>query len=194
MSAAEQAEQRIESRVLTILERVNEWLQFAEAKNAGLVALDALGLAAILTYLPAVEVPPAIAGGLVAASILLMLSLGACLWSFLPRSDTGKLVSSRVNAPRGNDNLYFYGDICGYRPEQFAAAIARRYEKVLDYDPSLHESHVDLASQIVANSRITVTKNAYFWVATMIALLALLAAAIGLIVWLLPYVQQGLAR
>ena len=48
--------ERVEGRLLTMLEMVNEWLQFAEAKNAGLVALDGLALAAILTILP--EPPP----------------------------------------------------------------------------------------------------------------------------------------
>jgi hypothetical protein len=187
LSTIADADQRIETRLLTILEMVNEWLQFAEAKNAGLVALDALGLAAILTYLPAADTPSPLAGGLVAASFLLLLSLGTSLWSFLPRSDTGKLVPTTDQSRRNSDNLYFYGDICGYRPEQLAAAIARRYEKVPDYEPAQHESHVDLASQIVANSRITVTKNGYFRVATMIAMLALLAAALGLVISLVPF-------
>jgi hypothetical protein len=116
----------VENRLLTILEMVNEWLQFAEAKNAGLVALDALGLAAILTILPASEVPEPIAWGLLAASLLLLLSLGISLWSFIPRSDVGKLVAAAHRRPRPTDNLYFYGDVRGYRPEQLAAEIARR--------------------------------------------------------------------
>ncbi|MGH2618175.1 MAG: hypothetical protein ACRDJC_23350, partial [Thermomicrobiales bacterium] len=84
----------VENRLLTILEMVNEWLQFAEAKNAGLVALDALGLAAILTIVPAADVPRPVAGGLLVASLLLLLSLGISLWSFIPRGNMGKLVAA----------------------------------------------------------------------------------------------------
>lgn len=178
---ARSAREHVESRLLTILEMVNEWLQFAEAKNAGLVALDALGLAAILTILPESAVPEPVAWGLVAASLLLLVSLGVSMWSFIPRSDMGKLVSAGRRQPRATDNLYFYGDVCGYRPEQLAAEIARRYDKIRDYDPRQHPSHVDLASQIIANSRITVAKNGYFRVATWIALLALGASAVGLV-------------
>jgi hypothetical protein len=174
-----QALEKVEIRLLTILEMVNEWLQFAEAKNAGLVALDALGLAAILTILPSSQVPEPVAWGLAAASVLLLLSLGISLWSFLPRSDVGNLTAAARRRPRPTDNLYFFGDVCGYRPEQLAAEIARRYDKIREYDPARHPSHVDLASQIIANSRITVAKNANFRAATLIALLALAASAAG---------------
>ena len=173
--------EKVETRLLTILEMVNEWLQFAEAKNAGLVALDALGLAAILTILPSSEVPDPVAWGLAAASLLLLLSLGVSLWSFIPRSDMGKLISAARRQPRPTDNLYFYGDVCGYRPDHLAAEIARRYDKIRAYDPAQHPSHVDIASQVVANSRITVAKNRCFKVATWIALLALATSAIGLV-------------
>jgi hypothetical protein len=44
-----------------------------------------------------------------------------------------------------------------------------------------HPSHVDLASQVIANSRITVAKNRCFKVATIIALLALVACAAGVV-------------
>lgn len=177
--------EKVETRLLTILEMVNEWLQFAEAKNAGLVALDALGLAAILTILPAAEVPEPVAGSLVVASLLLLLSLGISVWSFIPRGDKGKLVAAAGRRPRATDNLYFFGDVCGYRPEQLAAEIARRYDKIPGYDPVEHPSHVDLASQVITNSRITVAKNGYFRVATLIALLALTAPAIGVVMALI---------
>lgn len=171
--------EKIETRLLTILGMVNEWLQFAEAKNAGLVALDALGLAAILTILPSTAMPDVVAGGLMAASVLLLVSLGICLWSFLPRGDTGKLVPVSRRLPRDSDNFYFYGDVCGYQPDQLAAAIAHRYDKLRHYDPADHPSHVDLASQIVVNSRITVAKNELFRRATMLALLALVMVSGG---------------
>lgn len=173
--------EKVETRLLTILEMVNEWLQFAEAKNAGLVALDALGLAAILTIVPATEVPEPVAWGLAAASLMLLLSLGISLWSFLPRGDAAKLIAATRRGPRPTDNLYFYGDVCGYRPEQLAAEIARRYDKIRVYDPAAHPSHVDLASHVIANSRITVAKNGYFRVATIVALLALVCSAVGVV-------------
>lgn len=174
--------EKVENRLLTILEMVNEWLQFAEAKNAGLVALDGLALAAILAILPSAEAPPAITAGLVGASLLLLVSLGISLWSFLPRGDLGNLVSPVGRRPQATDNLYYFGDVCAYRPEQLAAEIARRYDKIRAYDPAQHPSHVDIASQVIANSRITVAKNRCFTAATWLALLALGVAAIGVVI------------
>lgn len=181
-SGAPDAVEKVETRLLTILEMVNEWLQFAEAKNAGLVALDGLALAAILAILPSAEAPVAITAGLVGASLLLLVSLGVSLWSFLPRGDLGKLVSAVGRRPRATDNLYYFGDVCAYRPDQLAGEIARRYDKIRDYEPAQHPAHVDIASQVIANSRITVVKNRCFTAATWIALLALGVAAAGVVV------------
>ena len=51
-----------------------------------------------------------------------------------------------------------------------------------DYDAAQNLSHVDIASQVIANSCITVAKNRSFKVATWIALLALMTAAVGVVV------------
>jgi hypothetical protein len=141
-------------------------------------------LAAIITILPSTEVKIAdpIAAGLLVAGFLLLLSLGISLWSFIPRGNQRKLVPARGTSPRTTDNLYFYGDVCRYSPAQLATEIARRYDRIADYDPGQHPSHVDLASQIIANSRITVAKNANFRVATVIALAAFAAAAVGVVI------------
>lgn len=184
------AADRMETRLLTILAQVNDWLQFAEAKNAGLVALDVIALTAIVSVLPSTEVEIAapVSAGLLVAGLLLVLSLAISLWSFIPRSDRRKLVPAAGSPSPGANNLYFYGDVCGYQPRQLATEIAIRYDRIRHYDPALHPSHVDLASQIIANSRITVTKNGNFRVATIAALLAFAAAVVGVLVELISLV------
>ncbi len=181
---------KMETRLLTILAQVNDWLQFAEAKNAGLVALDVIALAAIISILPSTEVEIAepVAGGLLVSSLLLVLSLAISLWSFIPRGDRRKLVPTIGSPPPGTNNLYFYGDVCDYQPRQLATEIAIRYDRIQHYDPALHPIHVDLASQIITNSRITVAKNGNFRVATIVALLAFAAAVVGVVVELMSLV------
>ena len=181
---------KLEVRLLTILAQVNAWLQFAEAKNAGLVALDVIALAAIVSILPSTEVEIAepVAGGLLVSSLLLVLSLAISLWSFIPRRDRRKLASTTRSPSPGTNNLYFYGDVCGYQPRQLATEIATRYDRIQHYDPALHPSHVDLASQIIANSRITVAKNNNFRVATIVALFAFAAAVAGVLVELMSLI------
>jgi hypothetical protein len=184
------AADKMENRLLTILAQVNEWLQFAEAKNAGLVALDVIALTAIVSILPSteVEITAPVAGGLLAAGLLLVLSLAISLWSFIPRSDRRTLVPAAGRPPRATDNLYFYGDVGLYQPRQLATEIARRYDGIPHYDPVLHPSHVDLAGQIIANARITVAKNGNFRVATIVALLAFAAAVAGVLVELMSLI------
>jgi hypothetical protein len=177
------AADKMENRLLTILTQVNEWLQFAEAKNAGLVALDVIALTAIVSVLPSTEVEIAepVAAGLLAAGLLLVLSLAISLWSFIPRSNRLKVVRAASRSSPRSSNLFFYGDVCGYQPDQFAAEVARRYDRIEDYDAAQHPLHVDIAGQIVANSRITVAKNENFRVAVIVALLAFAAAVVGVL-------------
>ena len=178
---------RVEDRLLTILAMVNGWLQFAETKNAGLVALNALTLTGILEYLAHVHhLPRMIFAGIMLTGIFLLLSLGVSLLSFLPRSDPRRLVPRRGKTPRETDNFFFFGDLYTYHPEQLVAAVAHEYEGIHDFEPSRHRSQLDLASQIIANSRITVGKNAYFRVATAFAIFALFAALTSALLALFP--------
>ncbi len=61
-----------EEHLLTVLGMVNEWLRFAEAKNAGLIALGSLSLTGLLTYAAGLNLPPK---GAVAALVV-----GCALW------------------------------------------------------------------------------------------------------------------
>jgi hypothetical protein len=180
-SERQEAARRVDDRLLTMLQMVNEWLQFAEAKNTGIVALDALGLTGILTYLASgLEIPSPLVAGMLATSLFLVLSLGASLLSFLPQDNLHRIVvktTLRGSKPRRH-NLYFYRDLAAYEPEQLAATVAREYEHIPDYDAAHHRSHVDLASQIIANSQITIDKNAYFRIALLLFLVGLAAALV----------------
>ncbi len=176
-SAAADAASAMEARLVTILQMVNGWLQYAEAKNAGLVALTAVGTSGVLAYLASERaISRLLLVGLLSTGLLLVMSLVTALISFLPRTDAAKLTTKNDEAPQAEDNLYFYGDLRKYRPEQLAEAIARFYDGIQDYDASRHRSHVDLASQIINNSRITFVKNSYFRAATWLVLLALALA------------------
>ena len=76
----------VESKLFTIFQVVNDWLKFAEAKNAGLVVISGAGSAAILTYVASSQ------GGsdgwkrLLLGSVLLFVMGGmVSLASFIPR-------------------------------------------------------------------------------------------------------------
>jgi hypothetical protein len=158
-----EAARRVDDRLLTMLQMVNEWLHFAEAKNTGIVALDALVITAILTYVAGSEDRPALLmTGMFLTSLLILLSLGASLLSFLPQDNLRRMVTKTTHRGSQPHNLYFFRDLAAYEPEQLATAVAREYENIPDYNPDEHRGHIDLAAQIIANSQITVDKNAYF--------------------------------
>ncbi len=173
------AAQDVEARLLGILGMVNDWLHFAEAKNAGVVALAAVGASAILTYLAGEsDVPDLLFTGLLVTTLLLALALAVALRSFLPRTDPVKLMPKGTKADQSTDNLYFYGDLRRYRPEQLAEAVARTYGGWRDYDAARFRSHTDLGRQIVVNSQITHVKNEHFRVATWFVLASLGSAVL----------------
>ncbi len=167
------ASSRVEAQLLTILTLVNDWLQFAEAKNGGIIALVGVATAGILAYTASEDdVAGLLRFGLIAAMFFLVASLVVALLAFLPRTNPAELPPKDGEMPSDGDNLYFFGDLRKYRPEQLAAAVATLYEGIQHYDPARHRSHTDLASQIIYNSRITTIKNDRFRLAVFLTLVA----------------------
>jgi len=167
--------------LVTTLHQVNEWLRFAEGKNAGIVGLASAGALALATIIPdRTDDGPWTRLALAGAASFLALSLIAGLASFLPRTRLARLLGEPTTPVRPDDNLLFYGHLARYAPSDLAEAVARRYcgGTARDIGPL----HVDLGAQIVANARITVGKLRLFTSAVAffaVAVLLLLATAIA---------------
>ena len=153
----------VETRLSELLTRVIDWLKFAEAKNTGSVGLSSTGLGVIVTFLVAGPPIPPLAGvGLGIGAVALMLSLMLTVASFLPSTNLEKHLIGERERPSPRDNLLFYGHLARYEPRALVEAIADMYfdHGIETYAPS--KLAVDLAAQIVTNSRITVRKLALF--------------------------------
>lgn len=175
----------IEVRLVTTLHLVNTWLQHAEAKNAGLTAFTAVAATGILTFLASQPNTSLIlTSGLLVTALLVIISLAISLISFLPRTDVAKLLSGDVGQPKQADNLYFFGDLQKYQPQELVEAVARQYDTIDAARASTHRSHIDLAGQIIANSRITVIKNDLFRTANLLTLLALICTVVSTVLTL----------
>ena len=153
----------VETRLSDLLNRVIDWLKFAEAKNTGAVGLSSTGLGVIVTFLVAGPPIPTLAGvGLGVGAVALMLSLLLTVASFLPSTNLEKHLIGERDRPSTRDNLLFYGHLARYEPRALVEAIAEMY---FDHDGETYAPSklaVDLAAQIVTNSRITVRKLALF--------------------------------
>jgi hypothetical protein len=154
---------RVESQLSDLLNRVIDWLKFAETKNTGAVGLASTALGVIVTFLVAGPPVPTIAGvGLSLGALALMFSLMLAVASFLPSTNLEKHLMGEREVPGPNDNLLYYGHLARYEPRGLSRAIADHYfdQPGEAFVPS--KLAIDLAGQVITNSRITVRKLAFF--------------------------------
>lgn len=151
----------LEEHLLKQLAMVNDWLKFAEAKNALLVGLASAGAAGALKLVgdmvasnggPAVVV-------LVVAEAVMLASLGLSLMSFLPKTDLHEWATRFRGPTARSDNLYFYGDLAKYDATRVAEIVSQRYG---ERNIKLGDGAIEIAEQTVINSRITLWKLQLF--------------------------------
>lgn len=168
----------MEERLNTVLRYVNEWLRFAEAKNAALLTLSA-GLVFTLIR----NMPESGRGNwewaYITAGILFFVCAICCLISFIPQIKIPWLSSQRK--PSSDDNLCFYGHISAYSPENLLKELS---DGVENRQERPNRIEMDLAGQAVINSRIAVRKFGLFTFAVWLALIAAGFLALGGFLWL----------
>ena len=159
------------------LTNTNYWLSFAEAKNAALVVLN-FSVIAFLSDMTNNKTITAV------FMIVFVASLIICLLSFFPNV-SNKPSSKKASNKMTDVNLLFYGDIANFdKPEDLLEAIKNKYfgeddENLKDTNPNIH---IDLASEIIINSQITVNKLRIFKIALKIDLAAFAVLILSIIV------------
>jgi hypothetical protein len=154
-------------KLLTIFQNVNDWLKFAEAKNAVLLAFSGTGMTATLTVLATGQnIARSVQAGLLVSTILLGVCTLLSALSFLPKTDLEKLLWKRSRPasnllPQPTDNLYYFGDLQKYKKMDLLNILNEQYFKKAVLVPYGKE-HEDLATQIVINSEIAFVKLILF--------------------------------
>jgi hypothetical protein len=162
-AASAEIRRKVESQLADLLNRVIDWLKFAETKNTGAVGLASTALGVIVTFLVAGPPVPTIAGvGLSVGALALMVSLMLAVASYFPSTNLEKHLMGERELPGPNDNLLYYGHLARYEPRGLSRAIADHYfdHPGGDFVPS--KLALDFAGQVITNSRITVRKLALF--------------------------------
>jgi hypothetical protein len=159
----------ITDKLLSILAIVNEWLRFAEAKNAVLLAFCGAGITAIATFLAAgkpLTWPTTI--GLGTCALLLGISSLVSSLSFIPKTDLDHLIWRRQRpknnartSQASNDNLYYFNSLRKYGSYSLLDALNKDYFEGRIAKPYKKED-LDLASQITINSDIASGKFMLF--------------------------------
>jgi hypothetical protein len=156
-------------KLLSIFVLVNDWLKFAEAKNAILLTFSGAAITAISAYLAAVkETAPSLQLGLIFSLILLGICSLVCAISFLPKTNLENIAWQRLKPSRkrgitvrDTDNFYFFGDLRRYEPVELVDAINKFYLEGLAVDPRKKEN-VDIAIQLIINADIASIKFGLF--------------------------------
>jgi hypothetical protein len=154
-------------KLRVIFQNVNEWLKFAEAKNAVLLAFSGTAMTATLAVLATVQnLANSLRFGLLGATALLCVCAFLCAWSFLPKTNLEKILWSRSNSfqvmkPQVEDNLYYFGHLRKYNSATLLDSVNQDYLNGAASVPYGKEAQ-DLASQIVVNSSIAFRKYQLF--------------------------------
>jgi Family of unknown function (DUF5706) len=154
-------------KLRVIFQNVNEWLKFAEAKNAVLLAFSGTAMTATLAVLATVQnLPNSLRVGLLGATVLLCVCAFFCAWSFLPKTNLEKILWSRSNSfqamkPQVEDNLYYFGHLRKYNSATLLDSVNQGYLNGAASLPYGKEAQ-DLASQIVVNASIAFRKYQFF--------------------------------
>ena len=136
------------------------WLKYAEAKNAALAAIAAGAFYAATTL--AATHPSSlmtVAAGLAAAFFLLALAIAVV--SFLPITNPGFVaLFERSPAEGAALNLFYFADLAELEPEQ----LVQRLRELTLTAPADGAAtlHLDMAGQVIVNSRIARRKLAFF--------------------------------
>jgi hypothetical protein len=154
----------MEQKLTQVFALVNEWLRYAEAKNGALAALAAAALATVSNVLAtaaALTTTFKVLG--VTTAVCFAFSCSIALLSFVPLVNRPKLSSDRKGVNDAEkDNLLFFGDLCKYTPTEFLDSMTRRYFEKDEYVAADEKYYLDLAEQIIVNSRITAIKFRFF--------------------------------
>ncbi|MEG5063079.1 DUF5706 domain-containing protein [Microcoleus sp. B3-A4] len=184
----------ITDKLLCIFQIVNDWLKFAEAKNAVLLAFCSAAITAIITYLStASTIPNLFRYGLLISMFLLCISSLICSVSFLPKTDIDHFVWSRTKSVRNSkfplkdsDNFYFFNNLNKYDSTELLDAMNRLYFEGKVQKPYRKED-LDIASQITINSEIASTKFMFFRIALWLLIFSIFIVLISLLIAILVY-------
>lgn len=149
----------MQDRLQYTLGLVNEWLRFAETKNAALLAIDAGAVLALIKVAQGTGTGWNTSVGIWIFTMILLLlcSCALAVISFLP--DVVPKWKSPKRCPREDANLLFYGDLAYYDKLSLLEAIAKQECSSVPSNSAVLENY---AEQIITNSRIALRKYKFF--------------------------------
>ena len=194
-------QKELEIRLIYIFGNVNEWLKFAEAKNAGLFAFAGAAVFGLLSFkTSSANLYDAWKAGINISVVFLLGAAAVSLCSFFPQTVRARTKSSQqkrllryIRRTRvllknkryrsDRNNLLFYVELGRYNARRLICAVGRKYVGCEQEIALASKFHLDLANQIVINSRISTRKNYLFKVAVVLTFSSLVALSVVALVY-----------
>lgn len=162
------------------LESVNDWLKFAESKNAVVVAASGFGIWASLRLALSNETGCYATTYFAILAIFLLAGFVTSLLSFLPILNYRWVIAKP--AKLANGNLLYFGYLATLSKQQ---AIEAYVKATGSKEADVKEMHEMYAEQIIINSRIALAKYEMFEFAIKALLLGVLTPVIAIPVFYL---------
>lgn len=168
------------SKLDSIFKNVNEWLKFAEQKNAALLLLNGGMVWGVTRVLNIVDLVPYMSYWInIIGYSLTAISALICIISFLP------ILQQRWFKPEKacpSDNCLYFAHAAKYEARDYLKFLAKK----LDYEKEktkFTEFEIDLSKQIVTNSEIALDKYKRFRLAAIFTIFSviLFLSSIGII-------------
>jgi len=166
----------MEAKLTTIFENTNDWLKFAEAKSASLIALNGLAVFGILRVIKDIQLSDVMTVYVYAAIAQISLSALISLASLIPSLEMPWLFKKQ--SPNPSDNILYFEHIAKHSEESYLAALSKACEV---NDRSFTPYERMLADQIITNSVIARRKFKLFK-ASLWLLVSGIATPVGAIV------------
>lgn len=145
----------IQELLKEIFSNVNNWLVFAETKNAAIIAFCVALLAAITST-------DFFKGNTIMFSVFIagiVLALLVALSSFAPKRGKKKESNS---VPTAADNLIFFSDIAKYNKTEYIKALVKQYLKKDIRTDQIEQIELDYSEEIIYNSNLANNKYDLF--------------------------------
>ena len=163
----------MDEKLNDIFSNINDWLKYAEAKTATLIAGNAALIFGISKIILSNEVDGNFEKYLIFCCFLCSLSLSLCLLSVIPALSMPW--DSKLSDKSEKDSVIYFGDIAKYSPLTYLNLLAKKTDSKNEI---FTEYQKDLAYQIIINSVIAFKKYNYFKVAIWFTLSAIVSPLI----------------
>jgi hypothetical protein len=170
-----------EKLLLQNLQRVIDFLRFAEAKNAALLTISSALTIAIGNILLNNSLSGGLKLGLWIVLVLVMVAGVIAISTFMPRLNLPEFLGGKPAGPHPKNLLYF-GDIASLSIKEFKTMMGERYGPP-DAVRMTPEYLDDLLVQVLVNSQITVSKMRVFRAGSMVMAAACITATVSVVVW-----------